>query len=93
MEKPENYVPFEVFNTTVRALSLRILELTVSILALREALTGAIHIPIPETELKRLYALLRDSDEVRQIREELQSEPSADQELIQFLTNFEGPIQ
>jgi hypothetical protein len=93
MEKDENYVPFEVFNTTVRALSLRILELTISVLALRDALTKANQIPIPKAEFDRLYDLFRDSDEIRDLREGLQSEPSIDQFLIQALKDFEGPIQ
>jgi hypothetical protein len=79
MENDETYVPFEVFNTTVKALSLRILELTVSVLALRFALMTANQIPIPEVELKRIYDLFRDSEEIRSIRDGLQSEPSVDQ--------------
>jgi hypothetical protein len=89
----ENYVPFEIFNTTVKMLISRILDLTVNVLALRAALMQAKQVPVSEEEMERLNELFHDHQPIREIREALLTEPNTQQELIQFLKDFEGTIQ
>jgi hypothetical protein len=87
-------VPLDAFLTVVKILYSQLNELTVGVMSLRAALMQAQSLPVPAEELKRLHDFFHEYEPIRKARERIESLTlDTNEELIEFLKNFEGPLQ
>lgn len=91
----EKHVPLDAFVAIVKMLYSHISDLTASVMTLRAALMQAKTLPIPPEELKRLHDYFsREYEPLRKAREAMENlAVNTSQDMLEFLKNFEGPIQ
>jgi hypothetical protein len=91
----EKHVPLDAFVAIVKMLYSQINDLTASIMTLRAALMQAKTLPIPPDELKRLHDYFsREYEPLRKARAAMENlETKTSYDMLEFLKNFEGPLQ